>query len=196
MLKQRMKQSKVIFYFQFSDVIFFSSYSWCALSLFIEASDVVDVQSIEHIIDENGTAGVTLQRITDSWDAERNMFVQQTGFKQCDATDKQHPEPSVLLLDNGRQKHSDDEEDDEYENFEQMLEDLLPDSEPHWKDSILKSLWNLCMISSRARKCLWVVGHSSWTRWDHSQPSLNPRTENSFFIHDITTVTELHDCSS
>ncbi|KAL6296790.1 hypothetical protein ACE6H2_004932 [Prunus campanulata] len=83
-----------------------------------EASKVVDVQDIKHISEDKELVGDAVEKMVGHWDAQRELFYQQTGANQKLPEGKQQLEPQQLQL----QLLSDDE------NFDQELEQLLSET--------------------------------------------------------------------
>jgi len=56
---------------------------------FSEASKAVDVQNIQHISDDREFIGDEVERITENWNVQRQVFYQQTGLNQRHAQQTQ-----------------------------------------------------------------------------------------------------------
>lgn len=85
-----------------------------------EASEVIDVQNIEHIAFDKKPIGDELTKIEDNWTAQRDMLYRQIGFNQHGGEKQQHQQLQLV-------PHQLEEEPDEAEDvdFEQELEQLL-----------------------------------------------------------------------
>jgi hypothetical protein len=97
---------------------------FCFSSWFLvkEASKVVDVQDIKHILEDKKLIGDEMEKIVDDWNVQRDIFNQQRGFSQQPPEEQQQ---LLLLQQEEQQQHQDDEDfDQEDEDFDQ-LERLL-----------------------------------------------------------------------
>ncbi|BFG19047.1 hypothetical protein CerSpe_053210 [Prunus speciosa] len=83
-----------------------------------EASKVVDVQDIKHISEDKELVGDAVEKMVGHWDAQSELFYQQTGANQKLPEGEQQLKPQQLQL----QLLSDDE------NFDQELEQLLSET--------------------------------------------------------------------
>ncbi|XP_044460882.1 uncharacterized protein LOC123192407 isoform X2 [Mangifera indica] len=77
-----------------------------------EASEVIDVENIKHILGDKESFGDVVEKITEKWNAEREVFYQQTSLNQ------QSAEEPKQLQQQDEQRGGDD-------GFEQELERLL-----------------------------------------------------------------------
>ncbi|KAL4654153.1 hypothetical protein ACB092_01G357600 [Castanea dentata] len=80
-----------------------------------EASKVVATQDIKHISEDKKLIGDTVEKISDDWNVQKDIFYRQTGFSQ-----QPHGEQQPLLqLQQEEQQQQDDDD------FDQELEQLL-----------------------------------------------------------------------
>ncbi|KAH9767205.1 Small nuclear RNA activating complex (SNAPc) subunit SNAP43 protein [Citrus sinensis] len=78
-----------------------------------EASEVVDVQNVKHIVDDQELMGDVVEKITENWNVQRELFYQQTRMDQQPPAAEQ------------RQLQVKDDEQGGDEEFGQELEQLL-----------------------------------------------------------------------
>lgn len=78
----------------------------------------MDVQDIKHISEDKELVGDAVEKMVGQWDAQREVFYQQTGANQKLPEGEQQLEPQQLQL----QLLSDEE------NFDQELEQLLSET--------------------------------------------------------------------
>lgn len=76
---------------------------------------MVDIQDIKHISEDKKLIGDTVEKISDDWNVQKDIFYHQTGFSQ-----QPHGEQQPLLqLQQEEQQQQDDDD------FDQELEQLL-----------------------------------------------------------------------
>lgn len=80
-----------------------------------EANKAVDVKNIQHISDDREFIGDEVERITENWNVQRQVFYQQTGLNQRHAQkDEQQHQP--------QHKKHDQQDDDFGDEFSHQLE--------------------------------------------------------------------------
>jgi snRNA-activating protein complex subunit 1 len=89
---------------------------------FTEANKAVDVQNIQHISDDREFIGDEVERITENWNVQRQVFYQQTGLNQRHAQkDEQQQQP--------QHKKHEQQDDDFGDEFSHQLELQLIEEE-------------------------------------------------------------------
>ncbi|KAK9268529.1 hypothetical protein L1049_000282 [Liquidambar formosana] len=78
-----------------------------------EASDVVDVENIKHISENKELIGDVVEKITEDWNAQKEVFHQQTGISQHHTNEQQ------------QQQQQEDVEQVDDEDFGHTLEEQL-----------------------------------------------------------------------
>ncbi|CAK7345390.1 unnamed protein product [Dovyalis caffra] len=87
-----------------------------------EASEVVDVQNIQHISDDRESIGDEVERITENWNVQRQVFYQQTGLNQRHAQKEQQQQQLQC-------KSHEQQDDDVGDEFSHVLELQLIEEE-------------------------------------------------------------------
>lgn len=88
-----------------------------------EAGKVVDVQDIKHISEDKKLIGDAMEKIAHEWNAQRDIFYQQTGFSQHPPKEQLQLQLLPLPLQQEEQQQHQDNED-----FDQELERLLSEA--------------------------------------------------------------------
>lgn len=76
---------------------------------------MVDTQDIKHISEDKKLIGDTVEKISDDWNVQKDIFYRQTGFNQQPRGEQQ----PLLQLQQEEQQQQDDDD------FDQELEQLL-----------------------------------------------------------------------
>lgn len=76
---------------------------------------MVDTQDIKHISEDKKLIGDTVEKISDDWNVQKDIFYRQTGFSQQPCGEQQ----PLLQLQQEEQQQQDDDD------FDQELEQLL-----------------------------------------------------------------------
>lgn len=99
-----------------------------------EASKVVDVQNIEHIAEERPTIGDEVEKITEEWGNQREVFSQQLAVTPPEKGDLQQEQPMSLPP---AQNGDDDDDDLQHTSF---LNLLLGNESPQLNDDVQRNL--------------------------------------------------------
>lgn len=78
----------------------------CFVFFLTEASGILDVQDIKHILQNKKLIGDVVEKIADDWHVQKEAFCKQTGLGE---DERYGQELEQLLL----QQYSDDEEDNQ-----------------------------------------------------------------------------------
>ena len=68
-----------------------------------EANEVVDVQNIEHILQNKESLSEIVEKIDENWNNQREVFYQRTGLNQQTAEEEQ---PRLLQLQENEQENN------------------------------------------------------------------------------------------
>ncbi|KAK3038054.1 hypothetical protein RJ639_032033 [Escallonia herrerae] len=88
-----------------------------------EAGDAVNVQNIKHIAEDKSLIGDVVEKTSEDWNAQKEMFYQQTGFRQRPAQEPQQQEKNGTLEQLKGNETSEEQEDDD--DFGKELEEAL-----------------------------------------------------------------------
>ncbi|KAK3039999.1 hypothetical protein RJ639_027189 [Escallonia herrerae] len=88
-----------------------------------DASEAVNVENIKHIAEDKSLIGDVLEKTTEDWNAQEEMFYQQTGFRQRPAQESQQQEMNGTLEQLKGNETSEEQEDDN--DFGKELEEAL-----------------------------------------------------------------------
>ncbi|KAK2992143.1 hypothetical protein RJ640_017065 [Escallonia rubra] len=96
--------------------------SW-KMVLSILAGEAVNVQNIKHIAEDKSLIGDVVEKTSEDWNAQKEMFYQQTGFRQRPAQEPQQQEKNGTLEQLKGNETSEEQEDDD--EFGKELEEAL-----------------------------------------------------------------------